>query len=67
MTPAGAAYGVLPLAKEMGWSVSFILWELPLAVFYQAHTFLLWNRGLRLRRTWRPPVDLADINRALGI
>lgn len=67
MTPAGAAYGVLPLAKEMGWSLSYILWEVPLAVLYQAHTFLLWSRGLRLRHTWRPPVDRADIARALGI
>jgi hypothetical protein len=67
VTPAGAALGVFPLAKEFGWPVSYILWDLPLAWFYQAHTWLMWSRKVRLRRAWRPPVDRADIARELGI
>ena len=65
--PAGAALGVFPLAKELGWSVPFILWELPLVLFYQAHTWLMWRKGVRLRPAWRPDVDRDDIARLLGI
>lgn len=67
MTPAGAALGVLPLAKEFGWSLPFILWELPLALFYQAHTWIFWGRKVRLRQTHRKSVDVSDISRILGI
>jgi len=67
VTPAGAAVGVFPLAKEFGWSLPYILWELPLALLYQAHTWLFWSRNVRLRRAWRPAVNRADIARELGI
>ena len=67
MTPAGAALGVFPLAKEFGWSMEHILWELPLALFHQAHAFLLWSRGAKLRRSRRGQVNRADIAKKLGI
>ena len=67
MTPAGAALGVFPLAKEFGWTVEYILWELPMAVFNQAHTFALWRKGTRLRPVRRGKVNRADIARKLGI
>lgn len=67
MTPAGAALGVFPLAKEFGWSVDYILWDLPMAVFYQAHTFSLWQKGIKLRPARRPYVRRSDIAKKLKI
>ncbi|NDD53607.1 hypothetical protein EBZ39_06975 [bacterium] len=65
--PAGAALGVFPLAAEFGWSTDYILWELPLVLLYQAHSWILWKNGLRLRRTRRGHVSRADIAKKLGI
>lgn len=65
--PAGAALGVFPLAKEFGWSVDYILWELPLALLHQAHTWILWMNGTRLRRARNGNVNRDDIAKKLGI
>jgi hypothetical protein len=67
VTPAGAALGVFPLAKAFGWSVEYILWELPMALLHQAHAYVLWANGSRLRRARRGRVDSADIAKKLGI
>jgi hypothetical protein len=67
VTPAGAALGVFPLAKAFGWSVEYILWELPMALLHQAHAYVLWANGSRLRRVRRGRVDSADIAKKLGI
>jgi len=67
VTPAGAALGVFPLAKEFGWSVDYILWDLPMVLLHQAHAYVLWMNGSRLRRVHRRRVDSADIAKKLGI
>ena len=67
MTPAGAALGVFPLAREFGWPLDYILWELPLVLFHQAHGYVLWANGAKLRRHRRGRVDRADIAKKLGI
>lgn len=67
MTPAGAALGVFPLAKEFGWSLDHILWELPLAILHQAHGWISWTHGAKLRRRQRGRADGADIAKKLGL
>lgn len=67
MTPAGAALGVFPLAKAFGWSLDYILWEIPMPVLHQAHGWILWMNGIKLRRTKGGKTRTDDIARKLGI
>lgn len=65
--PADAALGVFPLAKAFGWSLDYVLWEVPMAVFHQAHGWVIWMNGGRLRRVRHDRVNRADIAKKLGI
>lgn len=65
--PAGAALGVFPLAKEFGWSMDFILWELPMAILHQAVGWCAWRNGLQMRRRNKVSCSLADIAKKLGL
>jgi hypothetical protein len=58
---------VFPLAKAFGWSLDYILWEVPMAVINQAHSYVLWMNGSRLRRARRGRVNRADIAQKLKI
>lgn len=58
---------MFPLAKEFGWSLDYILYEVPMAVLNQAHAYVLWQNGARLRRVRRGKISRADIARKLGI
>ena len=58
---------MFPLAKAFGWSLDYILWEVPMAVLNQAHGYVLWQNGARLRRVRRGRVNRADIAKKLGI
>jgi len=59
--------GVFPLAKEFGWSIDYILWELPMSLFHQAHGWFAWNNGIRLRRPSRHTGCNSDIATKLGL
>jgi hypothetical protein len=59
---------VFILAKETGWPLQTILWDVPLMIVNQAAHVFMYMSGTKLRR----PVevmgnDLRDMERALGL
>lgn len=68
MTPAGSAASCFLLAKNTGWSMETILWEIPVAWLNQAEHVFLWADGAKLRRPGRANrSDLRDMERILGL
>lgn len=68
MTPGATASSVFILAKETGWSLETILWEVPLILVNQAAHVFMYMNGTKLRR----PADLSgselrDMEKALGL
>jgi len=59
--------GAFPLAQEFGWSFEYILWDLPLSMFHQAHSWLFWKKGIPMRYFYKSEEDRDDIARLLGI
>jgi len=59
--------GVFPLAKEFGWSIDYILWELPMPLFNQAQGWCAWSNGIRLRRPNRHTGVNSDIAAKMGL
>jgi len=41
---------VFSLAERTGWSIDYILWDIPLALITQATHTYLWQNGVRCRR-----------------
>lgn len=67
MTPAGTAAGLFSVARETGWSVEYLLWDLPLCLYRQACHVFLARRGARLRRCTSVSLqDRRDMLRLLG-
>lgn len=68
MTPGGTASSVFVLAKETGWSLTHILWEIPLQIVHQAEHVFMYMNGAKLRRPCSViPSDLRDMEKALGL
>ena len=56
------------LAKNTGWTMDYIVWELPLALLHQGQHVFLWADGAKLRRPGRVTgSDRRDMERILGI
>jgi hypothetical protein len=59
---------VFLLAQKTGWSVEYILWEIPLAILNQGFHVFLQELGLKLKRTSRASdSDFVDIAKKLNI
>jgi len=68
VTPGGTASSVFVLAKETGWSLENILWEIPLHLVHQAEHVFMFMNGAKLRRPCSiNGADLRDIEKALGL
>lgn len=44
------AFVLFTLAKETGWSLDYLLWELPISVLNQGIHNFLYSKGAKLRR-----------------
>jgi hypothetical protein len=59
---------VFVLAKETGWSVQHILWEVPLSLVYQAEHVFMYINGTKLRRPFEATGgNIRDMEKALGL
>lgn len=68
MTPGGTASSVFVLAKETGWSLLTILWEIPLSLVNQAEHVFMYMNGVKLRRPYAVVcTDIRDMEKALGL
>jgi hypothetical protein len=68
VTPGGTASSVFVLAKETGWSLSTILWEIPLCIVYQAEHVFMFANGVKLKRSMLAlGENIADMEKALKI
>ena len=68
MTPADTAAGLFSLARETGWSVEYLLWQLPLSLYRQACHVFMARRGIRVRRRgFVTASERGDMLRMLGI
>lgn len=56
------------LAKETGWSLQTILWEIPLCLLYQAEHVFMYMNGVKLKRPLLlVGTDIRDMEKALGL
>jgi hypothetical protein len=68
VTPGGTAACVFVLAKETGWPLMTILWEVPLHIVHQAEHVFMYMNGAKLRRPYAVVgTDLRDMEKALGL
>jgi len=59
---------VFVLAKHTGWSMDYILWELPLVAVNQADHVYMFMDGVKLRRAAHiEGKDIADMEKLLGL
>jgi hypothetical protein len=59
---------VFVLAKETGWDLQKILWEIPICLVHQAEHVFMFINGVKLRRVEAiTGDDLRDIKDLLGI
>lgn len=66
--PAGTAVRVFLLAKETGWSLDYILWELPLSVFEQATHVEYWIKDIKARFSRRTnKKEIESLESLLGV
>lgn len=66
--PAGTAAHVFLLAEKTGWSIDYILWEIPLALLCQANHVWMWMGGMKLKRiNYARTKDKNEIASLLGI
>ena len=56
------------LAKNTGWQMEKILWDIPLAWLYQAEHVFLYMEGVKVRRSNHVTgYDIRDMERLLGL
>ena len=56
------------LAEKTGWSVDYILWELPLALMTQASHAYLWMNGVKCRKVGGVAgEELVNLEKLLGL
>ena len=56
------------LAEKTGWSIDYILWEIPLAVMCQANHVWMWMNGTKVvRRKSASDNDKKEIANILGV
>lgn len=56
------------LAKETGWPLITILWEIPLSLLNQAEHVFMYMNGVKLRRPYSVvSTDIRDMEKALGL
>jgi hypothetical protein len=59
---------VFVLAKHTGWSMDYILWELPLVAVNQADHVFMFMDGVKLRRAAHiEGKEIRDMERLLGL
>jgi hypothetical protein len=59
---------VFVLAKQTGWSLQTILWEIPLCLLYQAEHVYMFMNGVKVRRPYEfVGTDIRDMEKALGL
>jgi len=68
ITPTGIAASVFSLAQRTGWSIEYILWEIPISLFQQANHVHLWMSGIRLRRRqYLEAIRIEELEKQLGL
>jgi hypothetical protein len=56
------------LAQRTGWSIDYIMWELPISLFNQANHVHLWMSGVKLRRRgYLETSSIKDLEKQLGL
>ncbi|NBW14822.1 MAG: hypothetical protein EBR82_43165 [Caulobacteraceae bacterium] len=56
------------LAKETGWPLESILWDVPLCMLHQAEHVFMYMNNAKLRRPYTVTgTDLCDIQNMLGL
>ena len=56
------------LAKNTGWPMEKILWDIPLALLHQAEHVFLYIEGVKVRRSNHATgSDIRDMERLLGL
>jgi len=59
---------VFLLAEKTGWSIDYILWEIPLAILFQANHVWLWINNVNVRRLKsHGNTDKKEVAKILGI
>lgn len=59
---------VFLLAEKTGWSIDYILWEIPISILHQSNHTFMWANGTKVRRKLRPDSkESLEIISALGI
>jgi len=59
---------VFLLAEKTGWSIDYILWEVPLSVMCQANHVWMWMNGAKVvRRKTGTKTDKQEIANILGV
>lgn len=48
--PANSAMMLFSLAKETGWPLEYLLWELPISILNQGFHYYLYSNGVKVRR-----------------
>jgi hypothetical protein len=41
---------VFLLAEKTGWSVDYILWQIPISILHQSNHVFMWANGIRVRK-----------------
>jgi hypothetical protein len=56
------------LAQRTGWSIEYILWEIPISLFHQANHVHLWMSGVKLRkRAYFETTKIEELEKQLGL
>jgi hypothetical protein len=59
---------VFSLAQKTGWSVDYILWEIPLAILSQANHVFLCLTNIRTKRAGTKKArQIAELSKILGV
>jgi len=66
--PAGIAATVFTLAEKTGWSIEYIMWEIPISIINQANHVFLWASGINTKRSGKIKAQKAEeLARLIGI
>lgn len=59
---------VFLLAEKTGWSIGYILWEIPISILHQSNHVFMWQGGIKLRRKMAHDSEAAlEIRSILGV
>lgn len=65
--PTGIAASVFLLAERTGWSIEYILWQIPISIFHQANHVHFWASNVRVRRKFSSISNYYELEKQLGL